>query len=179
MVTWRYDRAVCIDYRWEDRKNLASLLEATLVPLDTSFLPLSENLDHHHPKKKKNRSARRSIWRYRFEAGAWNCQILNQVEESQIFTSLWNRNHQWLLDIELNQTRVSQRPIAGFITVSLLEMERGFEIANLSHPSQQIYIEIFSVFLYPGPFPSVVEQQLYIPRIYMSNDSSARARSSE
>jgi hypothetical protein len=27
----------------------------------------------------------------------WNCQILNQVVESQLFTSLWNRTHQWLL----------------------------------------------------------------------------------
>ncbi len=78
--------------------------EVTLMSLDRSWLPLSENLDH-HPPKKTNRSAR-SIWRYRFSAGVWNCQILNQVVESQLFTYLWNRYHQWLSDIELIQLRV-------------------------------------------------------------------------
>ncbi len=36
----------------------------------------------------------------------WSCQILNQVVESQFFTSLWNRYHQWLPDIGLNQISV-------------------------------------------------------------------------
>ncbi len=54
-------------------------------------------------KKKKTRSARRCIWRYRFQAGVWNCQILNQVVKSQLFISLWNRYNQWLSDIKLNQ----------------------------------------------------------------------------
>ncbi len=48
-----------------------------------------------------NRSARRRIWRYRFLAGVWNCHILNQVVESQLFTSLWNRFHQWLSGNEI------------------------------------------------------------------------------
>jgi hypothetical protein len=54
--------------------------------------------------QKANRSARRSIWRYLFEAGVRNCQILNQVVESQLFTSLWIRCYQCLSDIELIQS---------------------------------------------------------------------------
>jgi hypothetical protein len=45
------------------------------------------------------------IWRYLFKGGVWKCQILNQVAESQLFTSLWNRYHQWMSDIELIQMR--------------------------------------------------------------------------
>ncbi len=30
----------------------------------------------HHPQK-RNRLAKRCIWRYRFQAGVWKCQILN------------------------------------------------------------------------------------------------------
>jgi hypothetical protein len=71
------------------------------VPLDRSWLPLSEN--QIVTAKKTNRSARRCIWRYRFIAEVWNCQILNQVVESQLSTSLWNRYHRWLSDIELIQ----------------------------------------------------------------------------
>jgi hypothetical protein len=52
---------------------------------------------------KKKRSARRCIWRYRFKAGVWNCQILKQVVEPQLFTSLWNTYKHWLSDIELIQ----------------------------------------------------------------------------
>ncbi len=77
--------------------------EATLMPLDRSWLPLSENLI---TQKKKNlyRSARRCIWRYSVKAGVWiNCQIINQVMEYQLFTSLWNSYHQRLSGIELIQ----------------------------------------------------------------------------
>jgi hypothetical protein len=104
--------------------------EVTLMSLDRSWLPLSENLDH-HPPKKTNRSAR-SIWRYRFSAGVWNCQILNQVVESQLFTYLWNRYHQWLSDIELIQLRgfFFQLLIQELTPVSLLERESGFEIVT-------------------------------------------------
>ncbi len=71
------------------------------MPLDRSWDPLSANPDHH--PQKTNRSARRCIWRYCFQAGVWNWQILNQVVESQLFTSLWNRFHQQLSDLELIQ----------------------------------------------------------------------------
>ncbi len=33
----------------------------------------------------------------------WDCQILNQVVESQFFNSLWDRYHQWLYDTKLIQ----------------------------------------------------------------------------
>jgi hypothetical protein len=68
------------------------------------WLHLLENLDHHF--QKTNRSARRCIWWYRFWDAVWNCQILNQVVASQLFTSLRNKYHQWLSDIELNQISV-------------------------------------------------------------------------
>jgi hypothetical protein len=74
------------------------------VPSNRSWFPLSEN-PNHHPQK-TNRSDKRCIWRYSFQAWVWNCQILNQVVESQLFTSLWNRYHQWLSDIELIQISV-------------------------------------------------------------------------
>jgi hypothetical protein len=71
------------------------------MALDRSWLPLSENLNHH--PRKTNHSSRRCIWRHRFQAGVWNCQILNHVA-SQLFTSLWNIYHQWISDIEFIQT---------------------------------------------------------------------------
>ncbi len=92
-----------VHYRFEDRKRLVSWDE-TLVPLNSSWPRLSKNHDHH--PKKTNRSAWRCIWRYRFKGRVWNCQILNQVVQSQLFTSFWNRFHQWLSDIELNQISV-------------------------------------------------------------------------
>ncbi len=73
------------------------------VPLDRYWPPFSEILKHHPPKV--NRLARRRIWRYRLQAGVWNCQILNQVVESQLFTSLWNKYHQWFSDFELIRIR--------------------------------------------------------------------------
>jgi hypothetical protein len=61
------------------------------------FITITKN------KKKNEPFARRCIWRYCSKAGVWKCQILNQVVDSQFFTSLWNRYHQWLSDISLNQ----------------------------------------------------------------------------
>ncbi len=61
-------------------------------------------ITHKKKKKKKNPSARKCIWRYRFKAGVWNsAHVLNQVVESPLFTSLWNRFQQWLSHIELIQ----------------------------------------------------------------------------
>jgi hypothetical protein len=62
---------------------------------------ISEHHNHHTPKM--NRSARRCIWRYRVWAGVWNCQIRNQVVESQLSTyySLQNWYRQWLPENEL------------------------------------------------------------------------------
>ncbi len=53
--------------------------------------------------QKTNRSARRCIWRYWFQAWVWNCQILNKVVETQLVPPLWNRYLQWLSDNELIQ----------------------------------------------------------------------------
>jgi hypothetical protein len=62
---WRF---VCtfltqIDCKCEYRKKRLASQEAKLVPLDMSWLPLSENPDHH--PQKMNRSAKRCVWRYR------------------------------------------------------------------------------------------------------------------
>ncbi len=80
------------------------------MPLDRSWLPLSENPDH---SQKTNRSTRRCIWRYCFQAGVWNCRILNQVVESQLFTSLWNRYHQWLSGVEFIQISAFSASYSG------------------------------------------------------------------
>ncbi len=90
-----------IDYSCEDRKKVGELrgdIWCHLIGLDSLFQKTSIITP-----QKTNRSARRCVWRYCFKAGVWNCQILNQVVESQLFTSLWNRYHQWLFDIELIQ----------------------------------------------------------------------------
>jgi hypothetical protein len=52
---------------------------------------------------KTNPLVRRCIWRYSFQAGVWNCRILNQIVESQLLTTFYDIFHQWLSDIELNQ----------------------------------------------------------------------------
>ncbi len=61
--------------------------------------------------------------RYRFQVGVWNCQILNHVVEPQLFTSWWNRYHQWLSGFELIQKRdfFSFLIIPELSPVSLLE----------------------------------------------------------
>jgi hypothetical protein len=57
---------------------------------------------HHHSQK--NLSTRRRIRRYHFQAVVWNCQILIQIAESQLFTSLWNwYHHQRLSGMKLIQ----------------------------------------------------------------------------
>jgi hypothetical protein len=42
----------------------------------------------HHHAHEVNHSTRICRSRYRFQAGVLNCQILNQIVESQLFTSL-------------------------------------------------------------------------------------------
>ncbi len=61
-----FQGAFFVDYRFEDRKKLASW-DATLVPLDRSWLPLSENPVE--SPRKTNRSARICIWRCHFKPG--------------------------------------------------------------------------------------------------------------
>ncbi len=83
---------------WRQKKKLGELRG---VSLDRSWLPLSENPEHH---RQNNESFSQEIcsWRYRSQATVWKwCQILKQVVESQLVTSFWNRYYQWLSDIDL------------------------------------------------------------------------------
>ncbi len=66
----KYSPAWVIDYRCEGSK----IVGAIRYVLNPSFRKSS-------PPKKTNCSAKRCIWRYRVQAGVWNCQILNQVVE--------------------------------------------------------------------------------------------------
>ncbi len=84
-------------YRWRQKKKLRSW-EATS---DWYRIPSFGRSRSTQQKKKTNHLARRCIWRYRFQAGVWNLQILKQVVKSQLFISLWNRYYQGLSDIEL------------------------------------------------------------------------------
>jgi hypothetical protein len=81
-------------------KKLASQ-EATLMPLDRPWLLLSENLDHHPPKNEP--CCQEMHLKIPLSSRVWNCQILNQVVESQLLISSRNRNHHWLSDIKLIQ----------------------------------------------------------------------------
>jgi hypothetical protein len=54
--------------------------------------------------KRTNRSVRKCVSIYRFQAVVWNCQILNKLAESQLFTSSWDKYHQWLSDIKIIRT---------------------------------------------------------------------------
>jgi hypothetical protein len=69
-----------------------------LIRLDSTFRKPQSS-----PSKETKRSATGCLWRYRFWARVWNSQILKQVVEYQLFTSLWNRGHQRLSIIKLNQ----------------------------------------------------------------------------
>ncbi len=89
------------DYRCENRK-IGELRSDIAAILDRSWVPFSVNPDNHPTKT--NRSAKRGIWGYHFQARVWNCQILNHVVESQFVTSWWNRYRQWLSGIKLNQS---------------------------------------------------------------------------
>ncbi len=65
---------------------------------------LTPSFEEARSSPKKSRLARRYIWRYHFQVMVWDCQIINQALESQLFTSSWGRYHQWLSsDIELVQ----------------------------------------------------------------------------
>jgi hypothetical protein len=74
------------------------LSPTSLVTLDRYWLPHSENHNLNLQHRKTKGSARRCIWRYHFSARVWNCQIPNQVVESQLFNSLWNKQHEGFPD---------------------------------------------------------------------------------
>ncbi len=85
-----------IDYRGEDRKGLA-IWGATLVSLERSWLKFNKGTV-------EPGNAHIKIL-YRFYVWVWDCQISNHVVEDQLFTSLCNRYHQDLSDIEHIQIR--------------------------------------------------------------------------
>jgi hypothetical protein len=147
-ITWLW--CFASDYRCEGRKQLACQ-EATLVPLDKFWLPLSKNPDHLPIEKETNRSAWTCIRNSCFAAEFRNCQILNHVVESPLFTSLWNRNHQWLPDTELIQmSAFFHLVILGLTPVSLPESESWFEKLKLSRNLQtqeNDHLHIYSLWL--------------------------------
>ncbi len=128
---------------WKQKKvGVLASWEATLVLLDRSWLPLSENPDHY--PQKANRSARRCIWRYRFQAWVWTCQILNQVVESQLlFTSLRNEYQKSLSDVKLIQ-------ISAFLVylISQLESESEFEIVIQLKTTENGRFHVYSLWGY-------------------------------
>jgi hypothetical protein len=96
--------------------------------------------------QKANRSARRCVWRYRFLTGVWNCQILNQVVESQLCASLWNRYHQRLPEIEPNQMNATfsflfqdKRLFQGW------KADRGLKLLPNSRTPENVYLHICSL----------------------------------
>jgi hypothetical protein len=93
-----------MEYRCEDRRRILRVKGrhwCHSIDLDSIF-PKTKII----PPKKTNRSDRRCIWRYDFQVRVWNCQILNHVVESQLFTSWWKRYQKWLSDVELIQISV-------------------------------------------------------------------------
>ncbi len=87
------------DYRREDKKHVHEARGRHWCHFNSLFqkYPIVTQTK----KKKPNRLSNRCIWIYRFQARVRNRQILNQGVESQLFTCLCNRFHQWLSDIEI------------------------------------------------------------------------------
>jgi hypothetical protein len=130
-------------------ENKLASWEATLVPLERSWLPPSENPDYH--RQKTNRSARRRFWRYRFSAVVWNCQILNQVVESHLFTSLWNKYHQWLSNIELIQTSdFSSFLFKNYSLFHCWKANRDLELSRNSQTPEDDHLRIYSLWSWEG-----------------------------
>jgi hypothetical protein len=75
-----------------------------LMPIDRLWLPLSENPDH--CPQRTNRQPADAFEDTACELGVWNCQIMDQISESQLFTCSWFMYHQWLSNIEVNQKGV-------------------------------------------------------------------------
>jgi hypothetical protein len=89
-------RRELIDYRCEDKKNV---LRGNISSLKKFF-----TLSFRKPWSSLSQEMHLNIPLLRH--GVWNHQILNQVLDSHLFTSLWNIYHQWLSAIKLNQMSV-------------------------------------------------------------------------
>ncbi len=97
------------------------------------------------PKAKSNKPRRRICW-CRFWAGVWNCHILNQVVESQLFTSLSNRYHQWLYVFELKQ-------MSAFFQLLIPESETRFAFVTQFGTPVIDHLDMFSIHYCIKPTP--------------------------
>ncbi len=118
-----------MDYRCEDREKFGELRcnIGWLVTLHNFWLALKDN--HGHPpnkkKKKKEPFSHEIHLNHRFQAGIWNFQTLNQVVESQLFTSSWYRCHQLSSDINYIQMSTfysSSTPVSLMRTVGVWQL---------------------------------------------------------
>jgi hypothetical protein len=124
-----------------------------------------------------NPSARRCIWRYHLQAVVWDCQILNQVVESQLFTSLWNGNHRRISDVKLIQViSAFQLLLPGLTLLShCWRANRGLISSRYSrtpdndHLHNKDHLHIFKVYGSTEPttlrdcfsFPSITESRAH------------------
>jgi hypothetical protein len=113
-----------------------------------SLLLLSENTDDHLQSMK--RSAKRCIWRYHFQAGVWNCRILNPDVDSQLFTSLMYYGfHSWL-----RYKSSSFRSVLFYVSYSRttspfsrLESESGLKLSRNLWTPQNNHVHIYSLWV--------------------------------
>ncbi len=80
-----------------------------------------------------------------------NCQILNQVVETQLFISLWNRYHQRLSDIELIQ--ISAFSSFLFHDEPLFycsKANRGLKLSRYSRTPENDHVYIYSLWFFYG-----------------------------
>ncbi len=125
LVSWSYRL-----YRCDDGKKLASQ-EAILVSLDRSWLPLSENANFRPSPKKNELFSQDMHSKLPTLDRVETCQFLKHDVEPRVFTFMWNRYHQWLVDTELIQiSAFFQLLIPRWTCVSLLESEAGLGLDN-------------------------------------------------
>ncbi len=88
-LQWKEDLTVMTeDYRNEDRKVGEVRDDIGAIRYRSWLARLKPQIIT--PKRTNRSSAKKSIWKYRLKAEVWNGQILNNVVESQLFTSSWN-----------------------------------------------------------------------------------------
>ncbi len=116
----------------------------TLVHLDRSWLPLSENPDHHLPRNEPFSQEMHS--KVSLSSRISNCQILNHGKSlSSPLFFLWNRYPPmvfWLW-VRSDECFFFQTHILGLATVSLLESESEFAIVTqLAYTRTTIFTSI-------------------------------------
>jgi hypothetical protein len=86
------------------------------------------------------------MWRYRFQAGVWNCQLLHEAVELHLFTSLQVRYHKWLPDIEL----IQMSAFLSFIfqdwpRFHCCKANRGLKLSRNSQTTENDHLHIYSL----------------------------------